>query len=198
MKTICWDLDGVLFDYVGTLCTYMSWRFPRDDGRPRLTLDMIKAYDLRLLDTILTPEMMKEMWRVTGDPRWVYNVKPFQDAMKALVRLSDKYRFATITSRMPKMKKITLAAFDNHFSGLFNPDHHYHSKSKARICRTYHGIAVDDNPTEILKHIKARNHAWVMQTNYTGSSIPHSRFVKYTTSMKDLADKLLREENVNL
>ncbi len=166
-QTIAVDIDDVLSVSSEALVEFSNKRWGMKLTAEQVTEDFAQTWGV----TREEASPMIEEFLSSGVHR---SYQSFQEALPVLRKLKPQFRLIVITSRRRRLKPVTDAWIERHFSGIFdeiiyagifdglNPDnaHAKHKQTKAELCRE-HGVdyLIDDQPKHCVATAEQGMHA---------------------------------------
>lgn len=178
---IALDLDGVLYDTVGGLLTYLEerWQITR-------TRESIVQYSFANLTG--KKEVDSDLLRCLYSPSFYSTLKPYPGALEAVHRLSEIAQLHVITSRPITAQGTTFLAVSRDFPNVIRI---HHTKRKARLARALRiRYAVEDHGPTVEEYANARIRTWMVRHPYTGQ-IPRNRYIHAVSDMTEAAEHII-------
>lgn len=185
MLKIALDLDGVLYDTIGGLLSYLEerWSIKR-------TRESVIQYSVAGLTG--RKEVDDDLLRQIYTPQFYANLQPYPGAVEAVEKLAGLAQLHVITSRPNTTMGITLVKVNQHFPWVTQI---HHTKRKARLARALRiRYAVDDHLPTAEEYAEARVRTWVVRHPYTGQ-LPRNRYLLEAESMADAAEQICSRQH---
>lgn len=171
---ICFDLDGVLYDFMGSMLYQLSLR-----GHV-LSREAMTSGDL---SQCLQENAWVDCSKLLKDARMFYDIRATEGLLGSLRILARDNPLYVVTSRPQGLDQVTMLAVERDFPGIFTRIFHTRNKlSVIHALKSRHHV--EDHTGICEKLAENRIHAYLIKTPYTGS-YKRNRFIHLCNSTKE-------------